>query len=136
MESNDRKEYVNDDDSFSRYMLGKPKGYDGPVLLRLNDGEEILFDFHRIGDCNEYVEFSVRHDGTHLFIYQCFEYCLAKMLCDEAEKYIVGKITRTEEFDKDGKFATKEKPWLRSRTTYRIDYAKKDFEYEEHEQCK
>lgn len=113
--------YVNDD-AMKLGVLAVPGS---SFRLELKGGGSIAFDFTH--ECDDSVEFSLRHDGTLLFIYQCFEYCLNKMVAeDTSADYIVGKITRTEEFDKDGtKFAPKDKPWCRERTTFIIDYTKK-----------
>lgn len=114
----DVKTYINND----AINLGALEGPDSNFRLPLAGGGCVAFDFAQ--ECDEYVDFSVVHDGTMLFILECFEYCLGKMVInDPSADYIVGKITRTEEFDVDGtKFAPKDKPWCKERTTYRIEY--------------
>lgn len=77
------------------------------------------------------AEFSIKHDGTLLFILQCFEYCLAKM-CQESEGTpYIGGVEEISEFDLERKkFVPKDKPWCTMRTTYKIYYTNEEPECE------
>lgn len=73
------------------------------------------------------AEFSVKHDGTLLFILQCFEYCLEKM-CQESEGTpYIGGVEEIDEFDFEGKkFVPEDKPWCKEMTTFKIYYTNKE----------
>lgn len=73
------------------------------------------------------AEFSVRHDGTLLFILQCFEYCIAKMMQESDGTPYIGGVEEISEFDLERKkFVPKDKPWCAMQTTYRIYYTNKE----------
>lgn len=73
------------------------------------------------------AEFSIKHDGTLLFILQCFEYCIMKMMQESDGTTYIGGIEEISEFDFERKkFVPKDKPWCTMRTTYRIYYTNKE----------
>lgn len=89
---------------------------------------EILYEDKSV-ECDEHHERNCLHDGTILFIYETIFKCLNAVYSKYGHDAKIGKITVTDEFDlKCEKFAPKEKPYLRQRTTVRIDFKKMETE--------